>query len=199
MQPSDHILSSSQSLLIEREFIPQLEAMYNFAMHLTRYNEEESNDLVQDAIFKACRAVEQYKEGTNAKAWLFTILKNAFINRYREKLKHPDVEDIEKVFFKGGAEEKEGAHRAVDLRDDFFDKLLGDEVTTALNSLSPDFQTVIHLCDLQNFSYEEISSILDIPLGTVRSRIHRARNLLKEKLRDYAVNNGYQDKRHSQH
>jgi RNA polymerase sigma factor (sigma-70 family) len=144
---------------------------------------------------KACRAISQYREGTNAKAWLFTILKNAFINGYREKMRTPDVEDIEKVFFTGNAEEKEGPQKVVDLREEYFDRLLGDEITAALNSLSPDFRTIILLCDVEEFSYEEIASIIGVPIGTVRSRIHRARNHLKEKLQVYAREQGYQDKR----
>jgi RNA polymerase sigma factor (sigma-70 family) len=195
MRNEDQSLTPVQSHLIERELLPHLDAMYNFAMHLTRYNENESNDLVQDAFLKACRAVSQYREGTNAKAWLFTILKNAFINSYREKMRTPDVEDIEKVFFTGNAEEKEGPQKVVDLREEYFDRLLGDEITAALNSLSPDFRTIILLCDVEEFTYEEIASIIGVPIGTVRSRIHRARNHLKEKLQVYAREQGYQDKR----
>lgn len=195
MRPEDHILTPEQAQLIERELLPHIDAMFNFAMHLTRFQDDEADDLVQDAFLKACRAVGQYRPGTNAKAWLFTILKNAFINRYRERAKAPGIEDIEKVFFTGGVEEKEGPQKVVDLREEYFNSLLGDEVTHALNRLAPDFRTVILLCDMEEFSYEEIASILGVPIGTVRSRIHRARNLLKEELRDYARDQGFRDKR----
>lgn len=190
----DLTLTPEQNRIVETELLPHIDAVFNFAMHLTRYNQNEADDLVQEAYLKACRAVGQYKTGTNAKAWLFTILKNAFINRYREKMKTPDIEDIEKVFFTG-TEEREGTARLVDLREELFQNMLGDEVTQAVNRLSPDFRTVIILCDVEDFSYDEIAEIVGVPVGTVRSRIHRARNLLKEALRDYAKGFGYEDKR----
>ncbi|MDV7393554.1 sigma-70 family RNA polymerase sigma factor, partial [Arthrospira platensis SPKY1] len=83
----------------------------------------------------------------------------------------------------------------LDLREEMFQNMMGDEVTTAINSLPVDFRTVILLCDIEGFTYEEIAKIIDIPIGTVRSRLHRARNMLKEILKEYAEKLGYQDKR----
>ncbi|MBK7406677.1 MAG: sigma-70 family RNA polymerase sigma factor [Saprospirales bacterium] len=190
----DKILSQEQKDRIFREeFLPQIVALYNFAFHLT-YDDENSNDLVQDTYLKAFRFIESYKEGTNAKAWLFKILKNAFINEYRKKSKQPTKVDYEEIV--AYQDEDDSSYSSyMDLREEMFQSMMGDEVTIALNSLPVDFRTVILLCDIEGFTYEEIAKIIDIPIGTVRSRLHRARNMLKETLRDYAEKLGYEDKR----
>jgi len=175
--------------LFEREFYPHIDALYNFAYHLT-YNEEDANDLVQDTFLKAYRFAESYEEGTNAKAWLFKILKNAFINEYRRKLKQPAKVDFEEIIGYQDAEESKPAG-TVDLRQEVFQGMIGDEVTRAINSLPVDFRTVILLCDIEGFTYEEIAKIVDIPIGTVRSRLHRAREMLKVLLMRYAKSQGY--------
>ena len=179
--------------IFEQEFLPQIDALYTFAYHLT-YNEEDANDLVQETYLKAYRFIENYKEGTNAKAWLFKILKNAFINQYRKKSKHPTQVDYEEVVNFHGEEDTQYSSY-MDLREEMFQHMMGDEVTNAINSLPVDFRVVILLCDIEGFTYEEISKIIDIPIGTVRSRLHRARNMLKEKLQEYAKSLGYKDKR----
>jgi RNA polymerase sigma factor (sigma-70 family) len=180
--------------LFEEEFLPLIDALHTFAFHLT-LDEQMASDLVQDTYLKAFRFIDQYDRGTNAKAWLFKILKNAFINEYRRKKRQPvqvDYEDIRKLHDK---EDDSAQESYVDLREEMFNYLIGDEVTQAINAMPVDFRTVILLCDVEDFSYEEIAAILDIPIGTVRSRLHRARNTLKEKLEDYAHSLGYEDKR----
>ena len=143
---------------------------------------------------KSYRALNSYVEGTNAKAWLFKILKNAYINQYRKKSRRPTKVDFEEFI---GYQDKDDSNIAEyqDLRIEIFENLLGDEVTVAINSLPIDFRTVILLCDVEGFTYEEIARIIDIPIGTVRSRLHRARNMLKDKLKQYAESLGFQDKR----
>ena len=179
--------------IFEEEFLPQIDALYNFAYHLT-YSEEDANDLVQEAYLKAYRFIENYEVGTNAKAWLFRILKNAFINNYRKKSKQPTKVDYEEVI--NYHNEEDGVYSSYeDLREEMFEHMMGDEVTNAINALPVDFRTVILLCDIEDFTYEEISKIINIPIGTVRSRLHRARNMLKEKLKAYASSLGYEDKR----
>ncbi|HQD11544.1 MAG TPA: sigma-70 family RNA polymerase sigma factor [Chitinophagales bacterium] len=175
--------------LFESELLPHADALYNFAYHLT-YNEEDANDLVQETFMKAFRFMSLYEKGTNAKAWLFKILKNAFINEYRKKAKQPTKVDYEDIIAYQDADEDKGGV-AYDLREDIFDGMMGDEITIALNRLPIDFKTVILLCDIEGFSYEEIAKIIDIPIGTVRSRLHRARNMLKESLKEYAASMGY--------
>lgn len=179
--------------VFEEEFLPQIDALYTFAYHLT-YNEEDANDLVQETYLKAYRFIDSYNEGTNAKAWLFRILKNAFINQYRKKSKQPTRVDYEEII-NYHDEEDTNYSSYLDLREEMFQDMMGDEVTTAINSLPVDFRVVILLCDIEGFTYEEIAKIIDIPIGTVRSRLHRARNMLKEKLRTYAQSLGYKDKR----
>jgi RNA polymerase sigma-70 factor (ECF subfamily) len=179
--------------IFEKEFMPHLDSLYNFAYHLT-LSEEDANDLVQDTFLKAFRFIESYERGTNAKAWLFKILKNSFINEYRRKNRQPGEVDFEEYVAFQDAEEPLQVGD-LDLRDEVFRGLIGDEVTQALNDLPVDFRTVIILCDIEGFSYEEIAKIIDIPIGTVRSRLHRARNLMKEKLRDYARKMGYHENR----
>jgi RNA polymerase sigma-70 factor (ECF subfamily) len=135
-----------------------------------------------------------YDRGTNAKAWLFTIMKNAFINDYRRKSRRPNKVDFEDI--KSFHQEEDTQYSGYfDLREDMFQHLMGDEVTIAINNLPADYRTVILLCDIEDFKYDEIAKILDVPIGTVRSRLHRARNMLKEELLSYAQKFGYKDKR----
>ncbi len=175
--------------LFEREFLPHVDALYNFAFHLT-YNEEDSNDLVQETFLKAYRFINSYEEGTNAKAWLFKILKNAFINEYRRKSKQPAKVDYEDVVAYQDLDDAKLAG-SLDMRQEVFQGMIGDEITRAINSLPVDFRTVILLCDIEGFTYEEIAKIIDIPIGTVRSRLHRAREMLKVTLKKYAQSMGY--------
>jgi RNA polymerase sigma factor (sigma-70 family) len=180
--------------VFEVEFLPQIDALYNFAFHLT-FNEDDANDLVQETYLKAFRFIDSYHEGTNAKAWLFKILKNAFINHYRKKSNRPTKVDYKEIVTFQNAENDTNFSSYMDLREEMFQGMMGDEVTNAINSLPVDFRTVILLCDIEGFKYEEISKIIDIPIGTVRSRLHRARNMLKEKLTAYAATLGFKDKR----
>ena len=165
--------------------------MYNFAYRLT-LDQDDSKDLLQDTYLKAYRFIDSFQQGTNAKAWLFRILKNSFINDYRKKSKEPskvDYQDVESYY------NSEDVDRQItpDLRVEALRDMIGDEISNALNSLDVDFRTVIILCDLEGFKYDEMAKILDIPIGTVRSRLHRARNLLKEKLSTYAKQMGYKN------
>lgn len=179
--------------IFEEEFYPHADALYNFAYNLT-YNEDDASDLVQETYMKAFRFIDKYIEGTNAKAWLFKILKNGFINQYRKKVKRPIKVDFEEIVSYHGEEDSNYSGH-IDLREEIYQGMMGDEVTNAVNYLPVDFRAVILLCDIEGFTYEEISKIIDIPIGTVRSRLHRARNMLKDKLRNYAESLGFNDKR----
>jgi len=180
-------------IVFEEELFPHIEALKTFAYHLS-YNEEDANDLVQETYLKAHRFIEKYDQGTNAKAWLFKILKNAYINEYRKKSKRPKKVDFEDIVSYQNSDTASHS-KYLDLRQEIFENMMGDEVTIAINALPIDFRTVILLCDIEGFTYEEISKIIDVPIGTVRSRLFRARNMLKEKLRNYAEKLGYEDKR----
>lgn len=172
-----------------KEFMPHIGSMYNFAFRLT-FDEDDAKDLVQETYLKAFRFLNSFQQGTNAKAWLFRILKNSFINDFRKKSKQPTKVDYQEVesFYNSDSVDMP---ITTDLRIETVQHMIGDEVSSALNALAVDFRTVIILCDLEGFTYEEMAKILDIPIGTVRSRLHRARNLLKEKLQAYAKSMGY--------
>jgi RNA polymerase sigma-70 factor (ECF subfamily) len=176
--------------IFEKEFMPHISSMYNFAFRLTN-DEDDANDLVQDTYLKAFRFIGSFEKGTNAKAWLFRILKNSFINDYRKRSKEPNKVDYQEVETYYDSEEAAGTEQTSDLRVEAVQDMIGDEIATALNALPVDFRTAIILCDIEGFTYEEMAKILDIPIGTVRSRLHRARQLLKEKLRKYAASMGY--------
>jgi RNA polymerase sigma factor (sigma-70 family) len=173
------------------EFMPHINSMYNFGYRLT-LDSDDANDLVQDTYLKAFRFIDSFERGTNAKAWLFRILKNSFINDYRKKSKEPAKVDYQEVETYYNSDEVD-RQITPDLRVESLQDMIGDEISNALNSLDVDFRTVIILCDLEGFKYDEMAKILDIPIGTVRSRLHRARNLLKERLSEYAKKMGYKN------
>lgn len=177
----------------EEEFLPHMKALYNFAFHLT-FDEENANDLVQETYLKAYRFIDSYQKGTNSKAWLFKILKNEFINNYRKKSKQLNAVDFDSLLNYHESDDPQYVG-SLDLRQEIFQNMMGDEVTIAVNKLPVEFKTIIILCDVEGFTYEELSKILDIPIGTVRSRLFRARNMLKEHLRKYALNLGYKENR----
>jgi RNA polymerase sigma factor (sigma-70 family) len=189
--PKQHYSDTQKQQVFDNEFMPHINSMYNFAYRLT-FDEDDAKDLVQDTYLKAYRFIDSFQQGTNAKAWLFRILKNSFINDYRKKKKEPakvDYQEVETFY------NSEDVDRQItpDLRVEALQDMMGDEISNALNSLDVDFRTVIILCDLEGFKYDEMAKILDIPIGTVRSRLHRARNLLKEKLTEYAKKMGYKN------
>ncbi|MCA6379267.1 MAG: sigma-70 family RNA polymerase sigma factor [Cytophagales bacterium] len=187
--PKQHYTEKEKGEVFNNEFLPHIRSMYNFGYRLT-LDRDDANDLVQDTYLKAYRFIESFQKGTNAKAWLFRILKNSFINDYRKKSKEPNKVDYQEVETYYNSEDVD-RQITPDLRVESLNNMIGDEISNALNSLDVDFKTVIILCDLEGFKYEEMAKILDIPIGTVRSRLHRARNLLKEKLGEYAKTMGY--------
>lgn len=175
--------------IFENEFLPHIHSIYNFAYRIT-FNEDDAKDLVQETYLKAFRFIDSFQQGTNAKAWLFRILKNSFINEFRKRSKEPAKVDYQEVETYYNSDEVDQPITS-DLRVEAIKEKIGDEVSVAINSLDIDFRTVIILCDLEGFTYEEMAKILDIPIGTVRSRLHRARNLLRDKLKVYADSMGY--------
>lgn len=175
--------------IFENEFLPHIHSIYNFAYRIT-FNEDDAKDLVQETYLKAFRFIDSFQQGTNAKAWLFIILKNSFINEFRKRSKEPAKVDYQEVETYYNSDDVDQPITS-DLRVEAIKEKIGDEVSVAINSLDIDFRTVIILCDLEGFTYEEMAKILDIPIGTVRSRLHRARNLLRDKLKVYADSMGY--------
>lgn len=174
----------------EAEAMPHARALYGAAMRLTR-SPDDAADLVQETYLKAFRAFDQFEPGTNCKAWLFRILTNAFINKYRRRVKEREILEGE---HQQSAEENlvhlPSKKTTLDPEGALMDKSLGDEVLKALDKVPVDFKTVVILSDIEGFSYKEIADICDIPVGTVMSRLFRGRRILQEQLFAYAVETG---------
>jgi RNA polymerase sigma-70 factor (ECF subfamily) len=181
----------------ERLALVYLDDLYRMGFSFTR-QKADAEDLVQRSILKAFRAFHCFERGTNMKAWLFKILRNTFISDYRQKKRHAvqSIEDDEAEFsfYKAAQEEARKASEAMPeeavIDPAKLEYVLGDEVKRALDSLSEDFREVIFLCDVQGLSYLEIADILDVPVGTVRSRIARARGQMQKLLWQYAKDKG---------
>ena len=173
----------------KEEMLPHLDALYHFAVRLCM-DPENAEDLVQDTVVKAYRFFNSYEKGTNARAWLFRILKNSYINQYRKQSKQPYKVDYDEVssFYESIRSERTDT---TDLEELLYREMLDDDITDALESLPEDFRTVVLLCDVEGFTYEEIANMLDVPIGTIRSRLHRGRNLLRSALMEYAERRGY--------
>jgi RNA polymerase sigma-70 factor (ECF subfamily) len=165
----------------DAEALPHLDALYRVALRLTG-DPTQAEDLVQDTMLKAYRAWHQYRPGTNAKGWLLTILRNTFINDYRRRKLEPvaTVEDVD----------PEGA---------FFSKIVDEKVLEAIDALPPDFREVLVLSDMEGLRYGEIAEALKVPVGTVKSRLFRARRLLQASLYQYAVETGIIPPREAPH
>ncbi len=172
----------------EAEALPHMDLLYNFALR-TAGNANDAQDLLQETYLKAFRFWDKYEKGTNIRAWLFRIMKNSYINRYRKVSREPDKVDYDDVenFYDSVRDESKDT---TDLQQKMFGGLLGDEVTTALQRLPDDFRTVVILCDIEELTYEEIADFLNCPIGTVRSRLHRGRKLLQKELLEYARDRG---------
>ncbi len=181
--------SSIDYKAFEEEAVVHSKAVYHFALSMTG-NPEDANDLVQETYLKAFRYFHNFTKGSNCKAWLFMILKNTFINEYRKKKREPhkvnydDIEDFYESIKPGQVDPTENLDK---IYEDTFD----DDISKAMNELPENFRSVVTLCDLEGYSYEEIAEYVDCPIGTVRSRLHRARKLLHSKLYKYADRHGY--------
>jgi RNA polymerase sigma-70 factor (ECF subfamily) len=176
----------------EREAVPHMDSLYNFALKMTG-DSDDASDLLQETYLKAFRFWDKFEKGTNCKAWLFRIMKNTYINTYRKNTKEPDkvdYEEIENFYENIKPSSTDSAH----LEKDIYDNLLDDELSDAISSLPEDFRTVVILCDIEGYTYDEIADFVDVPVGTVRSRLHRARKMLFTKLHKYAGDKGYVSK-----
>ena len=164
--------------------MPLMDGLYSAAMRMTR-NAADAEDLVQETYLKAYRAYERFEVGTNLKAWMYRILTNSYINDYRKKQRRPDesdIDDVEDLFLYrrlGGAETATLSRSAEDELMDLFGE---DEVKVALEDLPEHYRLPIVLADVEGFAYKEIAEILDVPIGTVMSRLHRGRKQLQKRL-----------------
>jgi RNA polymerase sigma-70 factor (ECF subfamily) len=176
------------------EYMP---ALYSAALRMTR-NAADAEDLVQETYLRAYRGFGGFEEGTNLRAWLYRILTNAYINAYRAKQRRPeesDLEDVEDLYLyrRLGALEQAMAGRSAE--DELMSWFTDEEVKEALEALPEQFRLAVYLADVEGFSYKEIAEILDIPIGTVMSRLHRGRKAMQKQLYDYAAARGLVDVR----
>ena len=172
----------------ENEAIPHIDALKSFALKMTN-DLDEADDLVQDTMLKAFRFFDKFEKGTNCKAWLFQIMKNSFINNYRKVSKEPnkvDYEDVQNFYETVKPDEIKYQH----YEGDAFSNILDDEIINALSKLPDDFRTIVFLSDIEGYTYDEIADFMDCPIGTVRSRLHRARKMLYSLLYSYASDKG---------
>ncbi len=169
-----------------------MDALYRAAWRMTR-NRLDAEDLVQEVYLRAFRYFSQFQAGTNFKAWIFRILMNTFINRYRENKRRPRMIAFDKVAFTlSTADDGKPVGRLIDGFDEakYLD-MFADEIHAALNRLSDEFRMVVLLADIEEFQYQEIAEMMDCPIGTVMSRLSRARRRLQRYLKDYANHEGY--------
>jgi RNA polymerase sigma-70 factor (ECF subfamily) len=177
-------------LRYDRDVLPHVASLFGAAMRYTRAADDAS-DLVQETLFKAWRSYDSFAEGTNCKAWLFRILTNTFINKYRRTHKERDiVEGAGQLGVEHEFVHLPSKQRFLDPEGAMADEVLADEVQEALDALPVDFRTVVVLSDVEGFAYKEVADIVGIPVGTVMSRLFRGRRLLQEALFGYAVEQG---------
>jgi RNA polymerase sigma-70 factor (ECF subfamily) len=177
---------------IQRQFeaimVPHMDVLYSYGLYLTG-DQDSANDLLQETFLKAFRFFDKFEEGTNARAWLYRIMRNTFINEYRRVKRLPDLVEYDEQISSYQMLPREAEE--TDLRHQINGELFDDEIAGAISALPEKFKSVIILRDVEDLPYEEIADALDIPIGTVRSRLHRARAILFAKLKDYAGSRGY--------
>ena len=175
------------------EAIPHMDAVYRFALRLAG-TQDGAEDLVQDTYFRALGAWEQYTPGTRCKSWLFTICKNVFLRQRKRRQRHHEIL-AEMAYEDPRALSRQasvfGASKAEDPEGEFFRSIVDDEILRAIDDLRDEYRIAVVLSDLEGLSYNEIAEVMEIPVGTVKSRLSRGRRQLRERLRAYAVEMGY--------
>ena len=180
------------------EYMPSL---YTAALRMTR-NPADAEDLVQETYLKAYRAFNSFTEGTNLKAWLYRILTNTYINAYRAKKRRPeesDIDDLENFYLYRRLGGLEGAAAGRSAEDEVLDHFTETEVKEAIEALPEQFRMAVLLGDVEGFSYKEIAEILDVPIGTVMSRLHRGRRALQKRLYEFGRQRGLVSEREGTH
>lgn len=176
--------------LFEEQALPFMDQLYAAALRMTR-NPADAQDLVQETFVKAFAAFGQFQQGTNLKAWLYRILTNTFINTYRKRQREPyqgTIDELEDWQLGGAVSTTASAHRSAEA--EAIDHLPDSAVKDALQAIPEDFRMAVYFADVEGFSYQEIADIMRTPIGTVMSRLHRGRRMLRDRLTDYARERG---------
>jgi RNA polymerase sigma-70 factor, ECF subfamily len=175
---------------------PFMDPLYAAALRMTR-NPADAEDLVQETFIRAYRGFPSFTDGTNLRAWLYRILTNTFINSYRAKQRRPeqtDLDDVEDLYLYKRLGGLEAATMGRSAEDELMDMFTDSDVKDAIDALPEQFRMAVLLADVEGFSYKEIAEIMDIPIGTVMSRLHRGRKALQRSLHDFAVERGLADR-----
>lgn len=184
-KPKRHTKAQFEGLIV-----PLMDSLYGMALRLTR-DEEKAADLVQEACLKAYRALNSFEPGTNFRAWVFRIMTNTFITDYhRRRREASSVTDLENRSHYQRFVGSGSTRTAKQAESQLLDKMMSDDIKSALDDLPEDFRQAVLLCDVEGFSYKEIAEILDCPIGTVMSRLYRGRRMLQNMLYDHAVEHG---------
>ena len=181
--------------------MPFMGALYAAALRMT-HNPTEAEDLVQETYLRAFRGFGGFEEGTNLKAWLYRILTNTYINTYRAKKRRPeesDIDDLENFYLYRRLGGLEGASAGRSAEDEVLDHFTETEVKEAIEALPEQFRMAVLLGDVEGFSYKEIAEILDVPIGTVMSRLHRGRRALQKRLYEFGRQRGLVAEREGTH
>jgi len=188
--PTDPIEKDEQRALFEEQALPYIDQLYGAAMRMTK-NPADAQDLVQETFVKAYAAFGQFTQGTNLKAWLYRILTNTYINTYRKKQREPyqgTIDDLEDWQLGGAESTTASSSRSAEA--EAIDRMPDSAVKDALQAIPEDFRLAVYLADVEGFAYQEIADIMKTPIGTVMSRLHRGRRMLRDLLADYARERG---------
>jgi RNA polymerase sigma-70 factor (ECF subfamily) len=192
MASKDLVLESAadRNLRFERDAIVFMDQLYAAALRYTK-NPEDARDLVQDTYLKAFNSFHQFEEGTNLRAWLYRVLTTTFINTYRKDQRRPQLSAGELEDWQLAKAQSHTSDLGKSAEVEALESLPDSDIKRALQEIPEEFRIAVYLADVEGFSYKEIADIVDVPAGTVMSRLHRGRKLLREKLADYAKELGY--------
>jgi RNA polymerase sigma-70 factor (ECF subfamily) len=192
MASKDLVLESAtdRNDRFERDALVFMDQLYAAALRYTK-NPEDARDLVQDTYLKAFNSFHQFEEGTNLRAWLYRILTTTFINTYRKDQRRPQLASGELEDWQLAEAQSHTSDLGKSAEVEALEKLPDSDIKRALQEIPEEFRIAVYLADVEGFSYKEIANIVEVPAGTVMSRLHRGRKLLREKLADYAKELGY--------